>query len=131
MTTTPPSSTLFPYTTLFRSGGGGAVPGGGADHRLDRQTVLAGEGKIALVVGRHGHHGAFAVAHEYIVGDPHRQLLAGERVLDEQTGRATLLLLGGNVRFGYAAALAFLDEGLQLGIALGGLSGQRVFRRHG
>ncbi len=50
---------------------------------------------------------------------------------DEQAGIQAFLLLGGDVGFGDAAALALVDEVLQLGIALGGLGGQRVFGGHG
>src|SRR5690349_22557037 len=60
----PPRSTLFPYTTLFRS------------HLAHGQTELPGERPVALVVRRHRHDGAGAVAHQHIVGDPHRQPLA-------------------------------------------------------
>ncbi|MNQ61793.1 hypothetical protein D3C85_761140 [compost metagenome] len=109
----------------------GLVAGGGADHRLDRQGVLVGELEVALVVGRHGHHRAFAVVHQHVVGDPHRQLLAGQRVQDEQAGGQALLLLGGDVRLGHAAALALVDEGLQFGVALRGDGRQRVFGGHG
>jgi hypothetical protein len=40
------------------------------DHLPDRQAVLLGEGEVALVVRRHGHHRAFAVAHQHVVADP-------------------------------------------------------------
>ncbi len=105
---------------------GSFVTGGGTDNRLDRQAVLAGKGKVALIVRRHGHHCAFAVAHQYVVGDPHGQLLAGQRMQHVQRGRQAFLFLGGNIRLGHAAALALIDKGLQLGVAFGGLGGQRV-----
>jgi hypothetical protein len=37
-------------------------------------AVLLGEGEIALVVRRHGHHRAVAVAHQHVVADPHFDL---------------------------------------------------------
>ena len=40
----------------------------------DRQVERAREGVIAVVMSGHGHDGAFAVAHQHIVGDPERQL---------------------------------------------------------
>ncbi|MNQ46919.1 hypothetical protein D3C85_607460 [compost metagenome] len=86
-----------------------------------------GEFEIALVVGRNRHHRAVAVVHQHIVGDPDRQFFAGQRVLDEQAGRQAFFLLGGDVGFGHAAALAFSDERLQLGIVLCGQGGQVVF----
>ncbi|MND77976.1 hypothetical protein D3C80_696800 [compost metagenome] len=108
------------------------IASAGAHHGLDRQVVLVGELEVALVVGRHGHYRAIAVVHQHVVGDPYRQLLAGQRVLDEQRSGQALLLLGGDVGFGDAAALAFVDEGLQLGGLVGGQllhreAGQRVF----
>ena len=45
----------------------------GVDHLLDRQTIRLGKGDVALVVGRHAHHGARAVLGQHVVGDPHRQ----------------------------------------------------------
>src|SRR2546427_1980584 len=61
----PPRSTLFPYTTLFRSGGGSGVVGGG--DRVAAQGV-GGEGHQAGARGRTrreragvgGHRGARA-----------------------------------------------------------------------
>ena len=53
-----------------------------ANHHADLQPILRGKGKIALVVCGNGHHRAFAVAHQDVVGDPHRQLLAIERMDD-------------------------------------------------
>ena len=103
------------------------ITGAGAHHRLDRQVVLVGELEVALVVGRYGHYGAIAVVHQHVVGDPHRQFLAGQRVLDEQGSGHALLLLRGHVGLGDAAALALVDERLQRSVALGGLGGQRVF----
>ena len=114
---------------LPRSGVG--ITRAGAHDRLDRQAVLGGEFEIALVVGRHGHDGAIAVVHQYVVGDPNRQFLAGQRVLDEQAGWQAFFLLGGDVGFGHAAAFAFSDERLQLRVVLCGLGGQRVFGGHG
>src|SRR3712207_7594111 len=42
----PPRSTLFPYTTLFRSGGGGCICRRGGVHSMKRLV-----GKVALVTG--------------------------------------------------------------------------------
>lgn len=75
----------------------------------------------------HRHHRAFAVVHQHVVGDPYRQLVAGQRVFDEQGSGHAFLLLGGDVGLGDAAALAFVDERLQLRVVLRCLGGQRVF----
>src|SRR3712207_8960946 len=45
----PPRSTLFPYTTLFRSAGGRARHGGGTwwdDHRRGRVGLARGDGAM-------------------------------------------------------------------------------------
>ncbi len=97
------------------------------DHLADRQAVLVGELEVALVMAGHRHHRAFAVVHQHVVGDPYRQLVAGQRVFDEQGSGHAFLLLGGDVGLGDAAALAFVDERLQLRVVLRGLGGQRVF----
>src|SRR3712207_7154398 len=41
----PPRSTLFPYTTLFRSEGEAADQHGRGDHRAERQERQDGEGQ--------------------------------------------------------------------------------------
>ena len=77
---------------VFRSVGN-RRPGGfvGRDHRADLDPVFPGEGVVAPVVRRHGHHRAGAVVHEHIVGDEQRDVFAGERVpRGEPGGRAGL-----------------------------------------
>jgi hypothetical protein len=78
-------------------------------------------------VRRHGHHGAIAVAHQHVVADPDFDLLAGQRMRDEDAGRHALLFHRRDVGFGDAALLAFLDEGGQFRIVGGSFGGQRVF----
>ena len=57
------------------------VPSLGRPHGADDgQAVGLGEGPVALVLGRHGHDGPGAVAHEHVVGHVDRHRLAGERV---------------------------------------------------
>jgi hypothetical protein len=101
------------------------------DDLFDGQVVLLGEGEVALVMGRHAHHGAVAVAHQHVVADPHLDLLAGERVGDEQAGGQAFLFHGGHVGFHHRAVLALLDEGGQLRVALGRVQGKGVFGGHG
>ena len=50
------------------------------DDRDDRQAVFDGEGKVARIVGWHGHDRAGAVGHQDIVGNPDRDALAVDRV---------------------------------------------------
>ena len=63
------------------------LPGVGAerlardlDDLLDRQPIFFGEMEIALVMRRHRHHRAFAVAHQHVVADPDLDFLAGQRM---------------------------------------------------
>ena len=60
----------------------------------DRQPELAGELEVALVAARHGHDRAGAVAHQHVVGDPHRDRLAVERVGGVRAGEHAGLLAG-------------------------------------
>ena len=54
--------------------------GGRLLDRRDRQAELAGELEVALVAARHRHDRPGAVAHQHVVGDPDRDLLAVDRV---------------------------------------------------
>ena len=97
-----------------------------ADHLLDRQAIFLRKFEIALVVRRHRHHRAFAVAHQHVVADPHRHRFAGERMGDDQAGGHAFLFHRRHVGFGHAAVLAFIDEGGEFWIVLRGLGGQRM-----
>src|SRR2546425_6354936 len=55
----PPRSTLFPYTTLFRS-------------HAHRQTIFSTEFQVPLVVRRNSHDRARAVFHQHKIPDPYR-----------------------------------------------------------
>ncbi|EXI65530.1 MAG: hypothetical protein AW07_04691 [Candidatus Accumulibacter sp. SK-11] len=99
---------------------------GNRDHLPDRQPVPAGKGEIALVVRRHRHHRAIAITHQHIVADPHLDLLAAQRMRDEDAGGDALLLHRRQVGFGDAAPLALVDESRHPRIALGRMRGQRV-----
>ncbi len=63
------------------------------DDLQDRDVVLLREREVALVVRRHAHHRAVAVAHEDVVGDPHLDRLVGQRVGDEEAGGQALLVV--------------------------------------
>src|SRR3712207_8321960 len=54
----PPRSTLFPYTTLFRSRTGGGVVGGGTAHDVHLKATGAVDGEVLRVrpVSAHDHH---------------------------------------------------------------------------
>ncbi len=97
------------------------------NHLPDRQAVLLRKLEIAFVMRRHGHHGAFAVAHQHVVADPDLDFFAGQRVVDENAGRHALLFHGRHVGFHHRAVLAFVDEGGELRIVLRRVRGQRMF----
>ncbi len=113
-------------------------PGAGAegaaldvDHLLDLDAVLVGELEVTLVVRRHAHHRAVAVAHQHVVAHPQRHGRAGQRVRHRQPGGQAFLVAQRQLGLGGAAGAALVDEGGQRRIALRGLRGQRVLRRHG
>ena len=101
------------------------------NHLLNRQTIGMGKGKIALIVRRHRHHRAIAVAPQHIICHPHFQLLAVERVNHKTPCWHAFFLHGCHIGFGNAARLAFGDERLQFGLIGGGCGGQRMFGGNG
>ena len=98
---------------------------------LDRQAVFFRELKIALVMRRHSHDGAVAIAHQHVVANPDLNLRAGQRMRDKQARGRALFLLRGQLGLGGAAGLAFGDEGGQRGMARRCLHSQRMLGRHG
>ncbi len=68
------------------------------DDRHDRQLELPGKLEIALVVRRHGHDRAGAVAGQHIVGDPDRHRLVVDRIDGIRAGEDAGLFLGQSVR---------------------------------
>ena len=100
-------------------------------HLSDWQAVLVGEFEIALIVCGYGHHRAFAVAPQHVVGDEYRQLVAGERVNHKLAGGHALLLHGGHVGLGHGAGFALGDKRCDSRITLGGALRQRMFGGHG
>ena len=78
------------------------------------RPYCAGELEVALVAARHGHDRPGAVAHQHVVGDPDRDVLAGDRV-------------GGVAAREHAGLLAVLVLALDV-LAAGGLA---LVREHG
>ena len=64
------------------------------DDRHDRQVVLAGELKVALVAAGNGHDGTGAVVGNDIVGNPHGDLLAVDGVYHVAARKGAVLLEG-------------------------------------
>ena len=77
------------------------------DDRHDRQVVLTGKLKVALVAAGNGHDGAGAVVGNDIIGNPHGDLLAVDGVYHVAAGKGTVLLEG---------ALGTLDGRDMLGV---------------
>ena len=98
------------------------------DDRLDRQHIFLCKREVAFVMRRHAHHRAVAVRDQYIVADPDFDLLAGDWMRDQQTGRHAFLFHRRHVGFDDAAEFAFGDEGGEFGIGFGGEGSQRMFR---
>ena len=73
-----PAKQRLPASTSSRSVGEHRVAR--IDDGTDRQAELLGELEVALVVRRHGHDRAGAVADEHVVGDPDRHRLAVHRI---------------------------------------------------
>ena len=97
----------------------------------DRDLELGGELEVALVVRRHRHDGAGAVAHEHVVADPDRDRRVVHRVHGVGAGEdAGLLLLGAQaLDLALAPRLVLVGDD---GVALLGhrqLVDQRVLRR--
>ena len=101
------------------------------NYLLDGQAVFVCELKIALIMGRHAHHCAGAVAHQYEVGDPDRNLLAADRVDGVDAGRHAPLLHGFDIGFLGGNSAALIKKCSQFGVVFSRLHGQWVARRHG
>ncbi len=100
----------------------------GGDHAPDRQPELDRELEVTLVVGRHGHDRARAVAGEHVVGDEDRDALAVDRV--DRLGaehHAGLLAVGREaVDLGPASRLQDVVAHLGVAIRVGQGLDQRV-----
>ena len=77
------------------------------DDRHDRQVVLAGKLKVALVATGNGHDGTGTVVGDDIIGNPHGDLLAVDGVYHIAARKGTVLLEG---------ALGTLDSRDMLGV---------------
>ena len=80
------------------------------DDRHDRQVVLAGEFKVALVTAGNGHDGTGAVVGNDVVGNPHGNLLAVDGVYHIASGKGTVLLEGALGTLDGRDVLGVLDD---------------------
>src|SRR5260370_329745 len=86
-----------------------------ANHLADGNAELACKLKVALVVAGHAHDSTGAVAHQHIISDPDRNLLAIDGICDVAASKdARLLLLRA-----HALALAHMQLLLHLIVAFG------------
>ena len=102
----------------------------GGHHLLNGKLVFQSEFKISLVMRRHAHDGAIAVAHQHIVAHPHFNRLACERVRNEQARGHALFFFDGQFGFGGAAFLTSLDERGQCRLRECGMCRQGVLGSH-
>ena len=72
---------------------------------------LLRELEVALVVGRHGHHRAVAVAHQHVIARPRSAGAAGQRVLACRPVGMPRFSAVSSVASHAAAAPALVDEG--------------------
>jgi len=92
---------------------------------------LIGKVEVTLIVGRHGHQGAFPIFAEHVVGYPQGDRLTGQRVLDMQTTGNAHLDLGAGDRTGLCRLATCLHLRLKTRIKLQGSPGKRMFGRNG
>src|SRR3712207_9521596 len=86
----PPRSTLFPYTTLFRSGRGAGAPRGGRHQVDDRARALPAHrheraARAVEAAGEVGRHDALPVLYRGVPEAPPRGVDAG--VVDRKSTR--------------------------------------------
>lgn len=80
------------------------------DDRHDRQVILAGKLKVALVAAGNGHDGTGAVVGNDVVGNPHRDLLAVDGVYHIAAREGTVLLEGALGTLDGRDVLGVLDD---------------------
>ena len=80
------------------------------DDRHDRQVVLTGKLKVALVAAGNGHDGAGAVVGNDIIGNPHGDLLAVDGVYHIAAREGTVLLEGALGTLDGRDVLGVLDD---------------------
>ena len=118
----------IPFLPVIRREFGNAVE----VHCLaDFDTVAFRKRKVAFIVRRDAHDGAFAVRHQHVVADPDRNISTRDRVTDREVRLDALLFLRRHIGFGNAALRALSNESGNRGIALRGVFCERVLGRHG
>ena len=95
------------------------------------QVIFAGELKVTFIMGRYCHNRATAISHQHIIRDPHRQGIASEGMLNEQTCIHTQLFLRGKIRLHHRTALTLFIKVLQFRVVFCSLHSQGMFRRYG
>ncbi|MNM90266.1 hypothetical protein D3C81_1025160 [compost metagenome] len=104
----------------------------GASNDLpNRQSVLIGEGEVTLIVGRHGHQGAFTIFAEHVTSNPKGDTLTGQRVLDVQTAGNADLDMGAGGLTGTCHLTTRLHLRLKARIELQSTPGKYMLGRNG
>ena len=107
----------MPRSVKARSAGG-ALPSAGAVTTRNLEAVLFREVEVALILAGRRHDRAGAVAHQDVVGDPDRDVLAAEQVVRVGAGEDAGLFLDRREPLDFALAPrlgdVFLDRGALL-----------------
>ena len=120
----------MPWSRECAAGGRRAAVGGRGDQR-NLEAVLARELVVALILAGRAHDRAGAVAHQDVVGDPDRNVLAVEQVARVCAGEDAGLFLDRREPFDLALAPRLRDVLLDCGALLGrgDFGDQRMLRR--
>ena len=78
------------------------------EYRHDRQVKFLGEVKVTLIVRRHRHNSAGTIIGKHIIGSPHRQLCAVQRVDCVTPSKHTSLFTLGRLAVNIAEGLNLL-----------------------
>ena len=78
-------------------------------HLLDRKVVFVRKREIPLIMRRHTHHRAVAVADQHVIADPHFDLVARQRMRDEQSCRNAFFFLRGKLKLSGTARFQRLN----------------------
>ena len=97
------------------------------DDRFHGQRVLASKLPVPFVMRRHGHDRARAIVHQHVVGDPHGNGLAGQRVRGAQARIHAELLGLRHVGLGDRCLLAGGDEFSELSVVFCQRQRNRMF----
>ena len=97
---------------------------------LDRQLIFFGESKIPLVMRWHTHHRAVAIRDEHVITNPNLNLLARQRVRDEEPRRDACFFFRRKLSLSGTTGLQRFNLCRQRVIALASTHRERMLRRN-